>query len=112
MSTDFNKMLPRVNIKSQQIFRDKKPESCFSFFFFFFERKIGDLNPVLFFFSKKIGFCIVPKYCQFEPPAKFSEKCGLTGPQLLEGVTFFKGGCNCHIRNKLKSEIFSDKKSL
>ena len=63
MSTDFNKMLPRVNIKSQQIFRDKKPESCFFFFcfffvlflflfFVFFERKIGDLNPV-FFFSRK-----------------------------------------------------------
>ena len=55
MSTDFNKMLPRVNIKSQQIFRDKKPESCFFFcfffvlFFVFFERKIGDLNPVIFF---------------------------------------------------------------
>ena len=51
MSTDFNKMLPRVNIKSQQIFRDKKPESWF-FLFFFFERKIGDLNPVIFFRKK------------------------------------------------------------
>ena len=43
---------------------------------------------------------------------------GLTGPQLLEGVAgkeegyFFQGGCNCHIKNKLKSEIFNDKKSL
>ena len=55
MSTDFNKMLPRVNIKSQQIFRDKKPESCFSFsFFFFFERKIGDLNPVIFFEKNRL----------------------------------------------------------
>ena len=43
----------------------------------------------------------------------------LTGPQLLEGVagkdgvTFFRrGGCNFHIKNKLKSEIISDKKSL
>ena len=28
-----------------------------------------------------------------------------------EGVTFFRGGCNFH-KNKLKSEIFNDKKSL
>ena len=38
---------------------------------------------------------------------------GLTGPELLEGgvagregVTFFRGGCNFHIKNKLKCEIF------
>ena len=43
---------------------------------------------------------------------------GLTGPQLLEGGCwerggdFFQGGCNFHIKNKLKSEIFNDKKSL
>ena len=42
----------------------------------------------------------------------------LTGTQLLEGNSgkerdsFFKGGCNFHIKNKLKSEIFNDKKSL
>ena len=46
---------------------------------------------------------------------------GLTGPQLLEGgcwergrVTFLGGGgegCNFHIKNKLKCEIFNDKKS-
>ena len=24
---------------------------------------------------------------------------------------FFQGGCNCHIKNKLKSEIFNEKKS-
>ena len=46
------------------------------------------------------------------------KKGGLTGPQLLEGVAgkeggdFFQGGCNFHIKNKLKSEIFNDKKSL
>ena len=41
----------------------------------------------------------------------------LTGPQLLEGVTgkeggvlCFQEGCTFHIKNKLKSEIFSDKK--
>ena len=27
-------------------------------------------------------------------------------------VTFFKGDCNFHIKNKLKSEIFNDKKCL
>ena len=44
---------------------------------------------------------------------------GLTGPQLLEGgcwerggVDFFQGDCNFHIKNKLKSEIFNDKKCL
>ena len=41
---------------------------------------------------------------------------GLARPQHLEqvagkeGVTFFRGGF--HIKNKLKSEIFNDKKSL
>ena len=29
-----------------------------------------------------------------------------------EGGDFFQGGCSCHIKNKLKSEIFNDKKSL
>ena len=53
-----------------------------------------------------------------ETPTKFSKRGGLTGPQLLEGVAgkeggdFFQGGCNFHIKNKLKSEIFNDKKSL
>ena len=46
------------------------------------------------------------------------KKEGLTGPQVLEGaagkegMTFFSGGCNFHIKNKLKSEIFKDKKGL
>ena len=47
-----------------------------------------------------------------ELPAKFSKRGILTGPQLLEGGDFFQGGCNFHIKNKLKSEIFNDKKSL
>ena len=53
-----------------------------------------------------------------EPPTKFSKRGGLTGPQLLEGGCWekggdlFQGGCNCHIKNKLKSEIFNDKKIL
>ena len=28
------------------------------------------------------------------------------------GLAFFRGDCNFHIKNKLKSEIFNDKKSL
>ena len=52
-----------------------------------------------------------------EPPTKFSKRGGLTGPQLLQGVAgkggdFFQGVYNSHIKNKLKSEIFNDKKSL
>ena len=43
---------------------------------------------------------------------------GLTGPQLLEGVTgkegaaFFQGGCTFHLKNKLKFEFFNDQKRL
>ena len=43
---------------------------------------------------------------------------GLTGPQLLEGGCwerggdFFGGDFNFHTKNKLKSEIFNDKKGL
>ena len=56
-----------------------------------------------------------PFYWGFNP-TKFSKREGgvLTGPQLLEGGCwerrghFFQGGCNFYI----KSEIFSDKKSL
>ena len=55
-----------------------------------------------------------------EPPIKFSKKGGggLTGYQLLEGVAgkegviFFKWGCSFFIKNKLKFEIFNDKKGL
>ena len=50
-----------------------------------------------------------------ELPTKFSKRVGLTGPQLLERVAGKKGGgggCNLQIKNKLKSEIFNDKKSL
>ena len=52
-----------------------------------------------------------------EPSTKFCKSGGLTGPQLLEvncwekGGDFFQGeGCNFHIKNKLKSEIFNVKK--
>ena len=43
---------------------------------------------------------------------------GLIAPKLLKGGCwersgdFFLGSCNFHIKNKLKSEIFNDKKSL
>ena len=54
-----------------------------------------------------------------EPPTKFSQRRGSTGYQLLEGVdgkkgvtSFRGGGCNFHIKNKLKSEIFNDKKKF
>ena len=41
----------------------------------------------------------------FDLPTNFSKKGGLIGPQLLEGGcwerggTFFRGGCNIHIKN-------------
>ena len=57
----------------------------------------------------------MPQTTQFEPPTKFSKRWDLTGPQHLEGKEeggFFQGGCNFYIKNKLKSEIFNDKKSL
>ena len=56
-----------------------------------------------------------------EPPTKFPKRGGgFTRLKSLEGVAgkegggSFRGGeegCNCHIENKLKSEIFNDKKS-
>ena len=63
--------------------------------------------------NKVLGF-------QLEPVlAKLTKRWGdLTGPQLLEGGCwerggdFFQEGCNFHIKNKLKSEIFNDKKSF
>ena len=51
-----------------------------------------------------------------EPRNKFSKRMGLDRTSTFtggkRGVTFFGGGCNCHIENKLKPEIFNDKKSL
>ena len=54
-----------------------------------------------------------------EPPTRFSKKKGgggwsLTGSQfdilILRGFIFFRRGCSFDIKNKLKSEIFNDKK--
>ena len=49
----------------------------------------------------------------------FKKGRGLAGPQLLEagcwergGATFFMGGCKFHIKSKLKSEIFNNKKKV
>ena len=39
----------------------------------------------------------------------FTFRRGLLGKR---GVTFFRGDCNCHIKNKLKSEISNDKECL
>ena len=53
-----------------------------------------------------------------EPPIKFSKGGGLTGPQLIKwgcwerGGAFFMGGCSFYIKNKLKSDIFHDKKKF
>ena len=53
-----------------------------------------------------------------EPPTKFSKRVCLTGPQLLEGfagkegMTLIRRGLQFSHKNKLKSEIFNDKKSL
>ena len=54
-----------------------------------------------------------------EPPTNFSKRGDLTGPQLLEGGCweigggFFQGGGLQFLhKNKLKSEIFNNKKSL
>ena len=54
---------------------------------------------------------------EVQPPTKFSKWGGLTGPQRLEGVAgkergdLFQGGLQFSHKNKLKSEIFNDKKS-
>ena len=46
-----------------------------------------------------------------EPPTKFSKRGAFTGPQFLEGVTFFRGLHFLH-ENKLKTEIFNGKKFI
>ena len=49
-----------------------------------------------------------------EPPTKFSNRGGgsLTGPQVLEGVAGKEGGEVAIFTQKIKSEIFDDKKKL
>ena len=53
-----------------------------------------------------------------EPPTKFPNRGGLgktstfRGGCWERGGDFFREGCNFYIKNKLKSEIFNDKKNL
>ena len=49
-----------------------------------------------------------------EFPTKLSKRAELDRTSTFRGGDFFQGGggCNCHIKNKLKSKIFNDKKSL
>ena len=59
-----------------------------------------------------------------EPPTKFSKRGAWHDLNFYRGVAGKEGGdffqvgggrgtgCNCHIKNKLKSEIFNDKKTL
>ena len=60
-----------------------------------------------------------------EPPTKFSKRGAWHDLKFYRGVAGKEGGdffqvggggggpgCNCHIKNKLKSEIFNDKKAL
>ena len=72
----------------------------------------------LFFLSVCSTQCALPPPRVVEPPTKFSKRGrldrtftfrrGLLGKR---GVTFFRGGgCNCHIKNKLKSEYLMTKK--
>ena len=45
-----------------------------------------------------------------EPPIKFPKR-GLDRALIFRGGDLFKGrGCNFYVKNKLKSEIFDDKK--
>ena len=52
--------------------------------------------------------------CTLEPPTKFSGEGALQDFSFYRrvGGLFEVGGCNFYIRNKLKSEIFNDKKKF
>ena len=51
---------------------------------------------------------------EVEPPTNFSKRGHLTGSQFLERGCWETGGsgwgCSFYIKNKLKSQVFSDKK--
>ena len=64
----------------------------------------------------------MPKHNSVDPPPKLSaggglnlhpnfQKGGLDRTSTFREIEFFQGGCDFHIKNKLKSEIFNDKKS-
>ena len=46
---------------------------------------------------------------EFEPPTRFSKRGGLTGSQFLKVGCLEREG---DLKNKLKSELFNNKKSL
>ena len=48
----------------------------------------------------------------FQKGGELDRGKGLKISTFRGGSDFFQGGCNFHIKNKVKSEIFNDKKSL
>ena len=72
-------------------------------------------------YQRAIVYTPAPFCRGVEPPTKFSKKGGLDGSSAFRGellgkrgMTFFRVGrvCNFYIKNKLKSEIFNDKKFI
>ena len=55
------------------------------------------------------GLSLQPNFQKGGPDKTPTFREGLLGKR--GGVTFFMGCCNFHIKSKLKSEIFNDKKS-
>ena len=66
--------------------------------------KIGEKNTFSFIYHRLLKGKSHSVQGGVEPPTNFSKRGALTGPQLLqgvagkEGVTFFRGGCNFHIK--------------
>ena len=93
---------------------------CITHSWLSFKLHISFLSFPIFIISSKnlVGGSPPPPFCRgwggVEPPTKFSKRGGrLRWPQLLEGGDFFRGeACSCYIKNKSKSEIFNDKKTL
>ena len=63
--------------------------------------------------------CLMIPKSHSVPPTKFSKRGGLDRTSTVRGgllgkmeMTFFRGSCNFYVKNKLKSEIFNNKKSL
>ena len=57
--------------------------------------------------------CVIPFCWGVEPSTKFSKGPQLDTTSTFRGELLFSGKCcNFYIKDKLKSEIFNDKKSL
>ena len=80
-------------------------------------------NSVTIFFHENLPYASLhpPPFstCGVEPLTKFSKRGGLDRISIFRGGCwegggdfFQRGGCSFYIKNKLKSEIFNDKKSL